>query len=144
MGELIVLLDDFMHKSDNYSPELILNTIAFKTESEIETMMSDSSKLESARAGKCSGTEVSRSHLGLRNDWLLELNIGNVMHLTPVNCHDPALSPPNLDIALAKECRTLMTQEMNKDSLIEKAVLSAISMFCISTEKRLMSDVSKH
>jgi hypothetical protein len=67
--------------------------VSFGSEEEIERMITEGVKKGSGcvRAGKGSGIGVSRSPLGLRNDWLLSLNIGNVMHLTPIHSSDVAL-----------------------------------------------------
>ena len=66
--------------------------------------------------------------LGVRkfDDWINNLEIGNVMHLTPMNS----------DELTAKLDRT---HEINKDAMLEKIILLIVSYFCVGTELRFLS-----
>jgi hypothetical protein len=69
-----------------------------------------------------------RNILGIKHtdDWIFNLNIGNVMHLTPMNSDELA----------AKLDRT---HELNKDAMLEKIILFVVSFFCVGTELRFLS-----
>lgn len=61
--------------------------------------------------------------LGIKwsDDWILNLNIGNVMHLSPLTLQEMNLHLDN-------------SHELTWDALLEKVILLAISYFCIGTE----------
>ena len=54
------------------------------------------------------------------------MNIGNVMHLSPMNS----------DELTAKLDRT---HEINKDAMLEKIILLIVAFFCVGTELRFLS-----
>lgn len=64
-----------------------------------------------------------RNTLGVKNaqDWIFNLNIGNVMHLNMMG---------------AEELNTKLenTHELTKDTMLEKVVLITSAYFCIATE----------
>ena len=64
-----------------------------------------------------------RNVLGVKaaDDWIFNLNIGNVMHLAAMALDE--LSFPS-DI----------THELNKDAMLEKIILSCTAYFCLGTE----------
>jgi hypothetical protein len=66
-----------------------------------------------------------RSALGIKNpdDWIFNLNIGNVMHMSPIG-FDDLHSCLNLD-SIEKRC----VYELSKDSLLEKIVLLTVGYF---------------
>jgi len=68
-----------------------------------------------------------RNVLGLRHsdDWIFNLNIGNVMHLSLMGAEE-----------LNAKLET--THELCKDSMLEKIVLVGVSYFCIGTEMRFL------
>ena len=68
-----------------------------------------------------------RNALGLRHsdDWIFNLNIGNVMHLS-------LMSSEELGAQLES------THELGKDSMLEKIVLVTVAYFCIATEMRFL------
>lgn len=68
-----------------------------------------------------------RNVLGLRHsdDWIFNLNIGNVMHLSLMGAEE-----------LNAKLET--THELGKDSMLEKIVLVSVSYFCIGTEMRFL------
>ena len=68
-----------------------------------------------------------RNVLGLRHseDWIFNLNIGNVMHLSLMGVEE-----------LNAKLET--THELCKDSMLEKIVLVSASYFCIGTEMRFL------
>jgi len=69
-----------------------------------------------------------RNILGIKHqdDWIFNLNIGNVMHLSPMNADE-------LSAKLEK------SHELNKDSMLEKIILFVVSYFCVGTELRFLS-----
>ena len=75
-----------------------------------------------------------RSALGIKNpdDWIFNLNIGNVMHMNPIG-FDDLHSGLNLD-SIEKR----WVYELSKDSLLEKIVLLTVGYFCVGTELRFL------
>jgi hypothetical protein len=73
-----------------------------------------------------------RNVIGLRliDDWIDNLEIGNVMQLNP-------MTPNELTQPLTKH------HEFNKDPLLEKLVLLTVSYFTIATEMRLQAKEDK-
>jgi len=69
-----------------------------------------------------------RNILGVKHqdDWVFNLNIGNVMHLAPMNSDE-------LSVRLDR------THELNKDAMLEKIILFVVSYFCVGTELRFLS-----
>ena len=59
-------------------------------------------------------------------DWVLNLNIGNVMHLMPLSLND---------LTLHVDC----SHELSRDAMLEKIILLTISYFCVGTELRFLS-----
>ena len=70
----------------------------------------------------------ARNMLGVRHkeDWVFNLNIGNVMHLSAMS-FDELLPPSD------------KTHELNKDAMLEKIILLVVGLFCVSTEIRFLS-----
>jgi hypothetical protein len=70
-----------------------------------------------------------RNNLGVRHqdDWIFNLNIGNVMHLSSMNLEE-----------LSTKIDT--THELNRDAMLEKVVLLSVAYFCIATELRFISN----
>ena len=68
-----------------------------------------------------------RNVLGIRHceDWIFNLNIGNVMHLSLMGTEE-------LNVKLENN------HELCKDSMLEKIVLISVSYFCIATEIRFL------
>ena len=66
-----------------------------------------------------------RNSLGVKdhNNWIYNLNIGNVMNLTPMNS-DELNSQPDV------------FQELSKDTMLEKIILYVVAYFCVGTEIR--------
>ena len=75
-----------------------------------------------------------RSALGIKNpdDWIFNLNIGNVMHMNPIG-FDDLHSGLNLD-SIEKR----WVYELSKDSLLEKIVLLTVGYFWVGTELRFL------
>jgi hypothetical protein len=97
--------------------------ISFSDQEEIERMRRDNQyKLN------------VRSALGIKNmdDWIFNLNIGNVMHMSPIG-FDDLHSGLVLD-SIEKRC----IYELSKDSLLEKIVLLTVGYFCVGTEIRFL------
>ncbi len=72
-----------------------------------------------------------RNVLGIKHadDWIFNLNIGNVMHLSLMNTEELNAS---LDT----------THELCKDAMLEKIVLASVAYFCIGTEMRFLMNKS--
>ena len=68
-----------------------------------------------------------RNTLGVKNaqDWIFNLNIGNVMHL-------------NMMKEQELNARIENTHELTKDTMLEKVVLVASAYFCVATEIRFI------
>ena len=54
------------------------------------------------------------------------MNIGNVMHLAPMNSDE-------LSVKLDR------THELNKDAMLEKIILFVVAFFCVGTELRFLA-----
>ena len=69
-----------------------------------------------------------RNALGVKdhNNWIYNLNIGNVMNLTPMNS-DELNSQPDV------------FQELSKDTMLEKIILYVVAYFCVGTEIRFQA-----
>lgn len=67
------------------------------------------------------------NNLGLRHndDWIFNLNIGNVMHLSLMGAEELNATLEN-------------NHELCKDSMLEKIVLISVAYFCIGTEMRFL------
>ena len=63
-------------------------------------------------------------------DWILNLNIGNVMHLSPLTLQEMYLQLDN-------------SHELTRDALLEKVVLLSIAYFWVGTELRFLSQNKK-
>jgi hypothetical protein len=68
-----------------------------------------------------------RSLLGIKSkdDWIYNINIGNVMHLAPLSLEDLAMSPQ-------------IAHELCRDALYEKVILLTIAYFSLATESRFL------
>lgn len=66
-----------------------------------------------------------RNALGVKdhNNWIYNLNIGNVMNLTPMNSDE---LNSTYDVF----------QELSKDTMLEKIILYVVAYFCVGTEIR--------
>jgi len=76
-----------------------------------------------------------RNALGVKdhNNWIYNLNIGNVMNLTAMNSDE---LQPSTDVQ----------NEIVKDTMLEKLILFVVSFFCVGTEIRFKAskvDASK-
>lgn len=69
-----------------------------------------------------------RNALGVKdhNNWIYNLNIGNVMNLTPMNSDE---LKPQPEIFL----------EFSKDTMLEKIILYSVGLFCVGTELRFQA-----
>jgi hypothetical protein len=61
------------------------------------------------------------------DDWVFNLNIGNVMHLQPISTDELTLHMDN-------------SHELSRDALIEKIILLTVSYFCVGTELRFINN----
>lgn len=66
--------------------------------------------------------------LGVKDadDWIFNLNIGNVMHLLPMSLEELNLHVDN-------------SHELSRDAMLEKIILLSVSYFCVGTELRFLS-----
>ena len=69
-----------------------------------------------------------RNILGIKHsdDWIFNLNIGNVMHLLPMSLEELNLHIDN-------------SHELSRDAMLEKIILLSVSYFCVGTELRFLS-----
>jgi len=90
------------------------------------TQLNDVEPQNSYTAGKMQ--EVVTGMLGVKRheDWILNLNIGNVMHLSPLGLQEMNLQLDN-------------SHELTRDAILEKIVLLSIAYFCVGTELRFLS-----
>lgn len=98
-----------------------------------------------------------RNNLGVRqtDDWIYNLNIGNVMHLSlmgtdelpPIKKKDDEVNDQTMihksekDNAGANQFET--SHELCKDAMLEKIVLISVAYFCIATEMRFIMQKDK-
>ena len=61
------------------------------------------------------------------DDWILNLNIGNVMHLLPMSLDELNLHIDN-------------SHELSRDAMFEKIILLGVAYFCVGTELRFLSN----
>ena len=62
-----------------------------------------------------------------QDDWIYNLNIGNVMHLLPMSLEELNLHIDN-------------SHELSRDAMLEKIILLSVSYFCVGTELRFLSN----
>ena len=60
-----------------------------------------------------------------QNEWIYNLNIGNIMQIHPISMKE-----------LLSTCRNEV--ELSRDSFLEKISLLSVSYFCVSTEMRFI------
>jgi hypothetical protein len=74
-----------------------------------------------------------RNILGIRHqdDWIFNLNIGNVMHLATMSVEE-------------LETKLDTTHELNRDAMLEKIVLLTVACFCVATELRFIAMKEEH
>jgi len=85
-----------------------------------------------------------RNNLGVRqqDDWIYNLNIGNVMHLSLMGTDE--LAPINSKSDEKPEDNSFETShELCKDAMLEKIVLISVGYFCIATEMRFIMQKQK-
>ena len=61
------------------------------------------------------------------DDWIFNLNIGNVMHLQPFGSEEMNLHIDN-------------SHELSRDAMLEKIILLTVSYFCVGTELRFLNN----
>ena len=59
------------------------------------------------------------------DDWIFNLNIGNVMHLQPLSSQEMNLHVDN-------------SHELTRDAILEKVILLTVSYFCVVTVLRFL------
>lgn len=158
VSELVKIQDSEMERTMNVLKEMIRQVEDFnkvremKTEKRIEYLQqrlgekkrlkisfSDKEEIERMKVDNQFKLNV-RSALGIKNpdDWIFNLNIGNVMHMSPIG-FDDLHSSLNLD-SIEKRC----VYELSKDSLLEKIVLLTVGYFWVGTELRFLMANSKN
>ena len=63
------------------------------------------------------------------DDWIFNLNIGNVMHLQPLSTEEMNLHVDN-------------SHELSRDAILEKIILLTVSYFCVGTELRFLNNAA--
>lgn len=101
---------------EEYTEQRKKLNISFNSEEEVESFKRNSEYKMSVR-----------NSLGLKHndDWIFNLNIGNVMHLSLMGTEELNSKLEN-------------SHELCKDSMLEKIVLICVSYFCIGTEMRFL------
>ena len=66
-----------------------------------------------------------------QNEWVYNLNIGNVMQITAIQLHEFLIEP-------------LPEYELTRSSFLEKISLLVVAYFCMSTETRFILTKSLH
>ena len=61
------------------------------------------------------------------DDWIFNLNIGNVMHLQPLGVEEMNLHIDN-------------SHELSRDAMLQKIILLTVSYFCVGTELRFLNN----
>lgn len=61
------------------------------------------------------------------DDWIFSLNIGNVMHLQPLQTEELNLHIDN-------------SHELSRDAMLQKLILLTVSYFCVGTELRFLNN----
>ena len=84
--------------------------------------------LQKDRIGNVKLQDNVKTILGVKDqdDWIFNLNIGNVMHLLPMSLEELNLHVDN-------------SHELSRDAMLEKIILLSVSYFCVGTELRFLS-----
>mmetsp|Transcript_46995 Transcript_46995/g.62213 ORF Transcript_46995/g.62213 Transcript_46995/m.62213 type:complete len:218 (-) Transcript_46995:2221-2874(-) len=88
----------------------------------------DKSTLPTGESGNVKLQDNVKTILGVKDqdDWIFNLNIGNVMHLLPMSLEELNLHVDN-------------SHELSRDAMLEKIILLSVSYFCVGTELRFLS-----
>ena len=84
--------------------------------------------LQKDKIGNVKLQDNVKTILGVKDqdDWIFNLNIGNVMHLLPMSLEELNLHVDN-------------SHELSRDAMLEKIILLSVSYFCVGTELRFLS-----
>lgn len=125
LDEILKQIDDFMKVRDMPTEKRLKYLQQRLGEKKrLKISFSDQEEIERMRMDNQYKLNV-RSALGIKNmdDWIFNLNIGNVMHMSPIG-FDDLHSGLVLD-SIEKRC----IYELSKDSLLEKIVLMTVGYF---------------
>ena len=88
----------------------------------------DDQTLPRSKSGSIKLQDNVKTILGVKDqdDWIFNLNIGNVMHLLPMSLEELNLHVDN-------------SHELSRDAMLEKIILLSVSYFCVGTELRFLS-----
>lgn len=88
----------------------------------------DNQTLPRGKSGHIKLQDNVKTILGVKDqdDWIFNLNIGNVMHLLPMSLEELNLHVDN-------------SHELSRDAMLEKIILLSVSYFCVGTELRFLS-----
>ena len=91
-------------------------------------MTDDQQTLPKTETGHVRLQDNVKTILGVKDqdDWIFNLNIGNVMHLLPMSLEELNLHVDN-------------SHELSRDAMLEKIILLSVSYFCVGTELRFLS-----
>jgi hypothetical protein len=98
--------------------------ISFDSEEEIERIKNDNKFKQGQR--NTLGVKTSES-------WIATLNIGNIMHLSPMDFDDMHIAL--LPDSLSKNSKN----EYTRDMILEKIVYLTVAYFCVGTEYRFLN-----
>ena len=88
----------------------------------------DTATLQKGKDGNIKLQDNVKTILGVKDedDWIYNLNIGNVMHLLPMSLEELNLHVDN-------------SHELSRDAMLEKIILLSVSYFCVGTEIRFLN-----
>lgn len=109
------------HPRDEATPEAVMERR--KSMSELSAYYNTQEKKSTIKL-----QDNVKTILGVKDqdDWIFNLNIGNVMHLLPMSLEELNLHLDN-------------SHELSRDAMLEKIILLSVSYFCVGTELRFLS-----
>lgn len=125
------ILSEIFKKASNFDLHLKENTKLLQVTDAIsprtKNKLMEGAALTRGKIDEMKRNKIYKINKGAQSkeSWVFNMNIGNVMHLIPLNLDDFVLS-------------FQISHELSKDALYEKAILLAIAYFSFSTECRFV------
>lgn len=128
-------------QSNSKARELEEHDVYFKNDDALNTSVNSTGTYGQYNPNFNSGGIGPQGYLKLRDnvktvlvtqeedDWIFNLNIGNVMHLQPLSSEQMNLHIDN-------------SHELSRDAMLEKIILLTVSYFCVGTELRFLNNNS--